>query len=193
MCVCVIVWSTLRARPSLPLTPYSTVKVSAGEIHRVTYWNSDSEKIHNFGPHSMRWRVRGTVAARRVDGEVYYRRRGHSLPQYAAAMGGRPPWRVPSLEYLLLVYYYKDGLNVLMRCYFTYIILTRRSTSLFPKVKSPIFFRISFLRSLHITCRSQDWYLRYWLRFVVSSHIHFAIIYPYIIHSNFYLIWIFYE
>jgi len=59
------------------------------------------------------------------------------------------------------------------------------STSLFLKNLKPISFTLPFLFSLYRL--SQDWYLRYWPSFVISSYTHFAIIHPHFIHTIFIL------
>jgi len=53
--------------------------------------------------------------------------------------------------------------------------------------QKPIFFILHLLFSLYPPRLSQDWYLRYWPRFVVSSYIHFPITHPHFIHANLYL------
>jgi len=62
---------------------------------------------------------------------------------------------------------------------------------LFFKVKKPSLppFLSSVACSLYSPRLSEDWFLRYWLSFVVSSKTHFAIIHPHLIHANLYFIW----
>jgi len=63
------------------------------------------------------------------------------------------------------------------------------STSFFFKKLKTHLFHSSFPPKSVFTYRlSQDWYLRYWPSFVVSSHTYFATIHRHIIQANFYVI-----
>jgi len=59
----------------------------------------------------------------------------------------------------------------------------------FLKVEKLICVTVLFLLSLSQPRLSKDWYIWYWPSFVLS-HIHFAIIHPHFIHSNFLFIWL---